>query len=245
MERTPPAVSWEMRGEVAVLTLASPPSNVLDERLASGLATALDGIEASAASVLVVRSAVPGHFATGADAGCIETIDRSEFIALLRSVREAIEALASSAVISIAAIEGRALGGGLELALACTLRVAAPEARLGLPEVKLGLLPGGGGTQRLPRLVGRANALDLLITGRSVSGEEARAMSLIDALSAPGGAEQHAIALATRLAGFSRPALAGITRCVDVAQSLPFAEGMAVEADEIVALFSQRSTAGS
>jgi enoyl-CoA hydratase/carnithine racemase len=86
--------------------------------------------------------------------------------------------LADPGWISIAAVEGLALGGGLELALACTLRVAGAQARSGLPEVKLGLIPGAGGTQRLPRLVGRGRALDIMLTGRQVAAEEAFADGL-------------------------------------------------------------------
>ena len=86
--------------------------------------------------------------------------------------------LADPVWVSIAAVEGLALGGGLELALACTLRVAGAQARSGLPEVKLGLIPGAGGTQRLPRLVGRGRALDIMLTGRQVAAEEAFADGL-------------------------------------------------------------------
>lgn len=239
----PAPVSWDLHGKVAVLTLASPPTNALDEALAGALTRALGDIEAASANVVVVRSAVPGCFATGVDIKRIASIDRACFVTLLKAVREALEGLASSQMVSIAAIEGTALGAGLELALACTMRIASKPSRLGLPEVKLGLLPGGGGTQRLPRLIGRASALDLLITGRSIAGEEARAMRLVDRLTETGAVEQQALALAERLAALSRPALAGITRCVDVAESLPFAEGMAVEADEIIQLFCEGEVA--
>ena len=102
---------------------------------------------------------------------------------------------------SIAVIEGRALGGGLELALACTLRVGSTDARLGLPEAKLGLIPGAGGTQRLPRLVGRGRALDIMLTAREVAADEALAIGLLDRLTDPGGA----LPAALELAGSSAP----------------------------------------
>jgi enoyl-CoA hydratase len=243
MSRGRGPVGWELEGKVAVLTIASPPANALDVTLASGIAAAVTEIEATPAKVLLLRSGIPGRFATGADVRHIASIDRAGFIALLEAIREAVEGLASSPVVSIAAVEGHALGAGLELALACTMRIASRSSRLGLPEVKLGLLPGGGGTQRLPRLIGRASALDLLITGRSVGGAEARDMKLTDQLTEDGAAERVALGMAARLAALSLPALAGITRCVDVAQSLPFAEGMAVEAEEIVALFCEGEVA--
>ena len=95
-------------------------------------------------------------------------------------------------MVSVAAIEGLALGGGLELAMACTMRVAAARARLGLPEVKLGLIPGAGGTQRLPRLVGRGRALDLMVTGRQVEADEAYWIGLVDRFAEPGETAQAA-----------------------------------------------------
>jgi enoyl-CoA hydratase/carnithine racemase len=232
-----PPVSWELDGNIAVLTITSPPANAVDETVAAALLHSLVEIEATAAKVLVVRSGIPGCFAEGADINRIVSIGRVGLIALLTAFREAVESLGSLPLASIAAVEGSALGGGLELALACTIRVASRSSRLGLPEVKLGLLPGGGGTQRLPRLVGRASALDLLITGRAVGGEEALGMRLVDRLTENGAAFREALAMAGRLALLSRPALASITRCVDVAQSLPFPDGMAVEAEEIMELF--------
>jgi enoyl-CoA hydratase len=236
-------ISWELAGNVALLTIASPPCNALDELVATELAASLAQIESSCANVIVVRSGIAGYFAVGADVDRVAAIDSDEFIALLRAVREGLEGLASSALTSIAAVEGDALGGGLELALACTLRVAGRSALLGLPDVTLGLLPGGGGTQRLPRLIGRANALDLLVTGRSVDGQEARDLRLVDRVVDDGAAEDEALALALRLAGLPPRVLAGITRCVDVAQSLPFVDGMLVEADETVQLFEHAKVA--
>jgi enoyl-CoA hydratase/carnithine racemase len=238
MRRRRPPVTWDLDGHVAVLTLASPPANAVDETLAAALLDSLTEIEATAAKVVVVRSGIPGRFAEGADVDRIVSMGRAGFIALLTGFRQAVEGLGALPLVSIAAVEGSAFGGGLELALACTIRVASRSSRLGLPEVKLGLLPGGGGTQRLPRLVGRASALDMLITGRTVGGQEALEMRLVDLLTDSGAAVREALAMASRLAVLSRPALAGITRCVDVAQSLPFPDGLAVEADEIIELYS-------
>lgn len=148
-----------------------------------------------------------------------------------------LERIAALPQLSIAAIDGFALGGGLELSMACTIRVATPRSKLGVPEIKLGLLPGAAGTQRLPRLVGRGAALDLLLTGRSADGGEAARLGLVDHLVADGEADAAAAELARHLGSGPFEALAAIVRCVDAAHDLPFAEGMAVEQDEIVRLF--------
>jgi enoyl-CoA hydratase len=229
-------VRWRLDGRVAHITIDCPPANAVDETVGADLTAAVEQVEATTAKVMVVRSGLDGCFATGAGLDLPVADARSRFVGLLAVVREAHEAVAGSPVVSIAAIEGMAVGSGLELALACTLRVASRSSILGLPQVRHGLLPGGGGTQRLPRLIGRSNAIDLLVTGRSIDGTEAYEVGLVDRLAEDGRTEAAATALALELATMPGPALAAITRCVDVAESLPFAEGMAVEAQEILAL---------
>lgn len=131
-----------------------------------------------------------------------------------------------------------ALGGGLELALACTMRTASPRAQLGVPEVKLGLLPGAGGTQRLPRLIGRAAAVDLLITGRSIDGNHAVDIGLVDRLVPAGDLVDETIQLAQTLANGPKQAISAIMRCVDASADLPFAAGMDIEAHHVEQLFA-------
>jgi enoyl-CoA hydratase len=131
---------------------------------------------------------------------------------------------------SIAAINGYAFGGGLELAMACTFRVAGPGARMGLPEIKLGLIPGYGGTQRLPRLVGEARALEMVLTGRTVTAGEALAMGLVNRV-AEGDVMAAAKALAAEFTGFGLPALALARAAVTRALHTPLSEGLKIEAD--------------
>jgi enoyl-CoA hydratase len=203
--------------------------------LIAELGAALDEIGRSAARVVVIRSANERFFAAGADLKLIATFDRAGFAAYLRRLRGMIERVASLPQTSIAAIDGMALGGGLELALACTLRVASPKAKLGVPEIRLGLLPGALGTQRLPSVVGRARALDLLLSGRSMPGAEAAAIGLVDRLDDfPDGA---ADAWANELAAYPRSASAAIRRCVDAAGALKPEAGAAAELAEILELF--------
>jgi enoyl-CoA hydratase len=137
--------------------------------------------------------------------------------------------LASSSWISIAAVDGLALGGGLELAMACTMRVSGPRGRFGLPEVKLGLIPGAGGTQRLPRLVGRGRALDIMLTARQVRADEALAIGLVDRLT-DGDVVKEALALAAELVTASLPAQLAVVRAVNAAAELPLDEGLRYEA---------------
>jgi enoyl-CoA hydratase len=234
-------VRYRHEDGVATITLDRPPVNALGEPIIAGLATAFDRAAADGAGVVVITSDVDGFFAAGADLTLFDGLDIEGFLHYLDRLRAQIERAADGPWVSVAAVEGQALGGGLELALACTLRVASPAARLGVPEVKLGLLPGAGGTQRLPRLIGRSPALDLLLTGRSVGGTEALRLGLIDELAEPGGARARAIELARRLADGPREAHAAIIRCVDASAGGDPARGMAagmeVERTEVGALF--------
>jgi enoyl-CoA hydratase len=229
-------VTIEVDGRIAVATLGGPPANALSLALVDALEHALDTVEREGARVLIVRSALEGFFMAGADLKLLGGADRAAFGSYLTRLRRVLERIGQLPAVSIAAIDGHAQGGGLELALACTLRVAGSGAKLGVPEIKLGLLPGAGGTQRLPLLLGRGVALDLLLTGRTVGAEEALRIGLVDRL-AKDGANGEARRLAEVLAGYPAAALTAIVRCADAARDLPLAEGMQVEADELLALF--------
>jgi enoyl-CoA hydratase len=219
--------------DVGLITLNHEPANALGLPLIDGLDAALDSLDD--AKVVVVASRVPGFFAAGADIKHMAGVDADAFEAYGDALRQTLNRFAAPDRISIAAVDGLALGGGLELALACTLRVATPRARLGLPEVKLGLIPGAGGTQRLPRLVGRGRALDLMLTGREVPADEALAIGLVDRLAED--AEEHALMLAAELRGLSQPALQAVVRSVNVAHDLGLGQGLARERGEERRLF--------
>ena len=234
---TEPVVTWTAEGPAFLVRLANPPANQLGRSLIDGLSAAISAFEASQARTVIVHSALGGFFAAGADIKYMAAADRAAFEGYGASLRTVFNGIAGLDRPAIAAIEGRALGGGLELALACTMRIGSVSARLGLPEVKLGLIPGGGGTQRLPRLVGRGRALDLMLTGREVAADEALAIGLLDRVTEPGGAVALAVRLAGQLGALSRPALGAVLRCVDDAADLPLAQGMAREADRVTELF--------
>lgn len=233
-DTTAEAVHYQRTGRVAVLSFDAPPANALSAGLVDGIDAAFDRALDESVTVVVLASAVPGFFVAGADIKLMESGDSQVFAGYLRRLRSTIERLPDAPFLSIAAIDGHALGGGLELAAACTLRVAGPGARLGVPEVKLGLLPGAGGTQRLPRLIGRTAALELTMSGRSMDAAEAVASGLVDRAvdDAAGEAEEWA----HELAQGPIEAYQEIVRCIDAA--VPGLEGgMQVELDAVARLY--------
>jgi enoyl-CoA hydratase len=133
-------------------------------------------------------------------------------------------------VLSIALINGYAFGGGLELALACTFRMAARTAKLGLPEIKLGLIPGYGGTQRLPRLIGEARALEMILTGRTVEAEEAERIGLVNRL-VEGDLIEAGKSFAREMTGYGLPALGLARDAVHRGLAYTLREGLEIEAD--------------
>ncbi len=136
--------------------------------------------------------------------------------------------------VTIAAITGYALGGGLELALACDLRVVAEDARLGQPEILLGIVPGGGATQRLPRLVGVSRAKDLIYTGRHVRADEALRIGLADRVVPRDDVLDEAVSLAASFAAGPLQALAAAKRVIDAGIDVPLADALALEVDAFV-----------
>jgi len=233
------AVTWRDAGQgIRVFTLAQPPANPLGLPLIEGLGAALDAADAAGGvKVVVVASEVPGFFAAGADIKHMAGVDAQSFTAYGDKLRGVLDRLAAPERITIAAVDGLALGGGLELAMACTLRVGGADARFGLPEVKLGLIPGAGGTQRLPRLVGRGRALDIMLSARQVPAAEAHTMGLVDRLVEAGKAEAEALKLAGELTKLSLPAQSAVIRTVDAAFDLPLEEGFAFEVAQEQELF--------
>jgi enoyl-CoA hydratase/carnithine racemase len=218
-------VRLEHRGSVAIVQLDRPKANTLSIQLLDELlAICQDLIEQPPGAVVVWGG--ERIFAAGADVR--ELADPASASLLVASFQRALEALAVIPRATIAAIAGFALGGGLELALACDLRVAGPSARLGMPEVHLGLIPGAGGTQRLTRLIGPARTKDLVMTGRQIDVEEAFRIGLVDRV-APSDVLAAALELASELA--AGPVIAhGLAKeAVDRGAELSLAEGLALE----------------
>jgi enoyl-CoA hydratase len=233
-------VTWKRDGVIVEVVLNGPPANALGPDIVKGLHAAMNSADVAGAKVIVLTSAVEGFFAAGADIKHMSAVDAASFREYGDGLRGALERLTTLPLVSVAAIDGLALGGGLELAMACTMRVAAAGARLGLPEVKLGLIPGAGGTQRLPRLVGRGRALDIMLTGRQVEADEAYWIGLIDRLAEPGEtAAAAAWQLAHQLAAASTPAQLAVMRTINVAYDRPINEGLRYEVEQVQELFER------
>ncbi|AYN37313.1 enoyl-CoA hydratase [Streptomyces albus] len=223
--------------------MARPPANALGPLILDGVHAALDDAEAAGdVKVLVLSSALDGFFAAGADIKHLSKIDAESFTAYGDQMRAVNDRLAAAPFLSIAAVDGLALGGGLELAMACTMRVSGSRGAYGLPEVKIGLIPGAGGTQRLPRLVGRGRALDIMLTARQVPASEAFAIGLVDRLT-EGDAVKEALALAEGLAEASLPAQLAVVRTVDAAFDLPLDKGALYEVAQEQSLFEDGEAA--
>ena len=217
--------------EFAVLTLNRPAAlNALNGALLEELAAAFEWAATSGARALLITGAGERAFCAGAD---IEEL-RGRSVPRVKQDSERGQALFCRLdrhrLASVAIINGYAFGGGLELAMACTFRVATPNARMGLPEIKLGVTPGYGGTQRLPRLVGEARALELVMTGRAVDAEEALRIGLVSRVLS-GDPLVGAMAFAREFTRFSLPALAFAREAVQRALTTTLGEGLRIEAD--------------
>ena len=229
------AVTFSADGRVGTITLDNPPANSYDIEFMRELGGAIGEANRSEARVVVVRSASERFFSAGADVKRFLANDVDANMDMIRLAHEALASIARSEKLFVAFIAGHALGGGLEMALACDLRYAAEGGyRLGTPEVTLGLLPGNGGTQRLPRLIGTGPALELLLTGRQVKPDEAQRLGLVSALFA---GEDEFRAHVERLAAGPPLAIAEIKRAVYEGTQKPLDDGLALERELIEKLF--------
>ncbi|MDP9376009.1 MAG: enoyl-CoA hydratase-related protein [Actinomycetota bacterium] len=174
-------VKLDMRDDVAVLWLDNPPANVLSPEVVDELWSAWQEVESHRrVRAMVIASANPALFCAGADITRFGGIDERGARRIVDRMHELLRAWEHSGTMTIAAINGLAVGGGCELVMACDVRIATYSASFGQPEVKLGIMPGFGGSQRLPRLVGHAKALEMNATGESISAEEAYDVGLVN-----------------------------------------------------------------
>jgi 3-hydroxyacyl-CoA dehydrogenase len=198
MARINEVVDLTTEGGIAVITVDSPPVNALSLPVRGGLIEALRQADADAVKAIALLCGGRTYFAG---------FDIAEFDAGIKrpGLDEVIVAIERCSKPVVTGIHGTALGGGLETALGCHYRVAVPSAKLGLPEVLLGLLPGAGGTQRLPRIVGAAKALDMITNGRPIGGKEAAAAGIVDRLADEGSLRDETLAFAREVAAEGRP----------------------------------------
>lgn len=225
-------VKMHVEDRIAFLEIDHPPANALSRAVLDDLARAVEHIEADTGVKVAVITGAGKFFVAGAD---IKEMSEQEGTpageALAKHGQHILNRIEASAKPYIAAINGACLGGGLELAMACHLRYAASGAKLGQPEINLGLIPGFGGTQRLPRLIGQAAALEMLLTGAPVSAEDAHALGLVNRVVAPDQLREAAIDIALQIAKKGRLASEEILRAVRTGGELPLVEALALEAE--------------
>lgn len=217
---------------LATVCLSRPPVNAIDADFVAALHDALDRAEAARPTVLVIRSD-QRCFSAGADlaeiAGYFDSAEGvGEMERYVRALHRLFDRLEAFPAVTLAALDGPALGGGLELALACDLRIASTRAKLGLPEARVGMIPGAGGTQRLTRLCGPGVSARLILGGEIVEGAEAARLGLVQWSCAPEALAGEVEAVAARVAGLSRQALLLSKRCI-AAWSDPALDGFACE----------------
>lgn len=240
-------IGTEIHGGIAEISLDAAPVNALGKSLLLALEDALGTVEQAGCSVLVIKSGLP-VFSAGADLKAMADLIRSEagrreMLDNVRAMHSFFDRLEAAPFISIAKIRGTAVGGGYELALACDFRIASDQSMIGLPEVKLGLVPGAGGTQRLPRLVGEAAARRLILSGRVLPGPEALLAGMVDHCIPDAETDGFVQAFAAKLAAQPPHAIAAAKRCI-LAGRTGMAEGCDQELLETLALYSNPVTLG-
>lgn len=206
-------------GDIAILMLRRPEAlNALSFEIVGQIGAALDEVAGSDVRFLIVTGEGEKAFCAGADIKELREAQALEMREKMHFGQQTFGKLDRLKVPSLALINGYAFGGGLELALACTFRMATPNAKMGLPEIKLGLIPGYGGTQRLPRIVGEGRALEMIMTGRAVDAAEAQAMGLVSEV-IEGDAMERARTFAAQVSKLSLPVLGfareAVTRALD------------------------------
>lgn len=230
----------DVQGRVGVITLSRPKQlNALDDALMDAMSQALMRFDKDEGIGAIVITGNDKAFAAGADIVAMAgwtymDVYQSGFITrnweTIRQVRKPV----------LAAVAGLALGGGCELALACDIIVAAESARFGLPEVKLALLPGAGGTQRLPRAIGKAKAMDMCLSARLLDAQEADRYGLVSRVVPDACLLEHALALAAEIGSYSLPALMAIKESVNRASEASLSEGILFERRELYARFASQ-----
>ena len=231
-------VKTSIEDRVALLTLDYPPMNVLNTATMTELNDALDELLANdEVKAIVITGGGQYAFIAGADINELASIkspeEGREFMGMGQALTKKIEGAKKPI---IAAINGYCLGGGLELVMACHMRICNNRAQLGQPEINLGVIPGFGGTQRLPRLVGKGKALELILTGARISGAEAANIGLVNKAVPAGEVVRTAMGLAKKIASFGRLAIAAALEAANEGMETSLEEGLEIEAEKMASL---------
>jgi enoyl-CoA hydratase len=225
-------LTFEVAERIAVITVNRPDKlNALNDATIAELGRAIDEANTREDVAGVLLTGAGRSFIAGADISELESQSPLEAQRRARVGQAIFRRFETSPKPTVAAINGFALGGGCELAMACHVRLASEKAKLGQPEVKLGIVPGYGGTQRLPRLVGRGAALKLLLTGDMIDAAEAFRLGLVDQVVAPESLMDTARTLLAAMVANAPLALAGCIEAVNRGQDVPLEEGCTIESD--------------
>ncbi|MGH8670358.1 MAG: enoyl-CoA hydratase/isomerase family protein [Burkholderiales bacterium] len=239
------AVDFSVEQGVGLISLNRAPANAYDRQMLRDLSEAIRKTrEDSGVRVVVVRSALPKFFCSGADISTLKDSSAAQFANFLTLAHETVDMIARTPKLFIAAIAGHCLGGGLELALCCDFRFAAAgKYRIGLAEVNLGLSPGMGGTQRLPRLIPRSRALHMMVTGEPVGPDEAVALGIFDKLLPEESLMDETMKHAQKLAAGPTMAQGYIKLSVNLGLETGLSEGLAIERAHQNQLFGSQDAA--
>jgi enoyl-CoA hydratase len=236
-------VRLEIADGIGTIRLDRPPMNALNQQMQEELRAAAAQASADPAVRTVVVYGGEKVFAAGVDIKEMADMSYVDMSARATALTGAFDAVARIPKPVVAAVAGYALGGGCELALACDWRVASTEAKFGQPEINLGIIPGAGGTQRLPRLVGPAKAKDIIMTGRFVDAQEALAIGLVDQVVPAEELYGAAVALVQRYANGPAAALRAAKVAIDGGLEMDLASGLAWESQLFAALFATEDRA--
>lgn len=229
------------QGQITTIRLQNPPLNLVTLELIRHLDLALASIDGDAdVRCVVVTGTGERAFCAGSDVNEFESLQGRVGEGKLLLEKAVYRRLAKLRVPTIAAIQADALGGGLELALCCDMRVADERAKLGLPEVRLGVMPGSGGTQRLPRVVGVAKAKELILMGEIITAAEAAHIGLVNRVASAGEASDVAVSIAEAIAARGPFAVREAKRAIDLAGDVTLDDGLAAELDASERIFSSR-----
>lgn len=231
-------VTLEVSDGIGTIRLARPPMNALNRQLQEELRAAAREATVNSEVKAVIVYGGEKVFAAGADIKEMAEMSFAEMAPIAGELQSALGAIAEIPKPTVAAITGYALGGGLEIVLGADRRIAGDNAKLGVPEVLLGVIPGGGGTQRLARLIGPSKAKDMVFTGRFVGAEEALAIGLIDEMVAPDEVYNAARAWASKFVGGASRALAAAKASIDQGLDTDLNTGLKIEAQQFAALFA-------
>ena len=232
-------IKVEIDGSVAVITIDNPAANTWDRESLPALKAVVEALNTmDDVYAVVVTGAGTKFFSAGADLNVFADGDPVAARVMVEAFGGAFETLADYRGVSIAAINGFAMGGGLEVALACDIRIAEEQAQLALPEAKVGLLPCAGGTQRLTQLAGEGWAKRMILCGERIDAQKALSIGLVEEVVATGSALEVAKALAAKVGGQSPQSVAACKRLIHSARNIAIASGLAAEREEFVQLFS-------